>query len=79
MDNACFAWSVVAILYPAKRNTDRESSYSHYTMMLNFQNIEFPLMLKDVMKFERLNDMSFNVYDIEGQKTLNDSLDDSPN
>ncbi|KYM79376.1 hypothetical protein ALC53_10171, partial [Atta colombica] len=37
MDNACFAWS---------------SSYSHYTMILNLQNIEFPIRLKNVMKFE---------------------------
>ncbi|KAG5324083.1 L259 protein, partial [Pseudoatta argentina] len=26
-DNACFAWSVVAALYPAEKYTDRESSY----------------------------------------------------
>ncbi|KYN10054.1 hypothetical protein ALC57_17743, partial [Trachymyrmex cornetzi] len=67
MDNACSAWSVVAALYPAERNADRESSYPHYTTVLNFQNIEFPITLKDVTKFERLNDVSINVYVIEGQ------------
>ncbi|XP_018316022.1 uncharacterized protein [Mycetomoellerius zeteki] len=71
MDNPCFAWSVVAALYPAERNADRESSYPHYTTVLNFQNIEFPITLKDITKFERLNDVSINVYIIEGQKTLN--------
>ncbi|KYQ46568.1 hypothetical protein ALC60_14427, partial [Trachymyrmex zeteki] len=71
MDNACFAWSVVAALYPAERNADRESSYPHYTTVLNFQNIEFPITLKDITKFERLNDVSINVYIIERQKTLN--------
>ena len=49
----------------------RESSYPHYTMVLNLQNIEFPITLKDVTKFERLNDVTINVYGIEGQKTLN--------
>ena len=65
MDNACFAWWVVAALYPAKRNADRESSYLHYTMVLNFQNIEFSITLKDITKFEHLNDVSINVYAIE--------------
>ena len=70
MDNACLAWSVVAALYPSERNADRESSYPHYTMMLTLQNLEFRIMLKDVTKFEGLNDVSINVYGIEGQKTL---------
>ena len=29
MGNVCFAWSVITALYPAERNTDRESSYPH--------------------------------------------------
>jgi len=41
------------------------------TMVLNFQNIEFPITLKDVTKFEYLNDVSIDVYAIEEQKTLN--------
>ncbi|XP_036142333.1 uncharacterized protein LOC105836820 [Monomorium pharaonis] len=68
MDNACFAWSVVAALYPAERNADRESSYPHYTAVLNLGDIEFPIALKDIGKFERLNDMSVNVYGVEGKK-----------
>ena len=35
MDNACFAWSVIAALYPAEKYTERESSYLHYTTVLN--------------------------------------------
>jgi len=71
MDNACLAWSVAA-LYPSERNADRESSYPHYTMMLNLQNLqnlEFLIMLKDVTKFEGLNDVSINICGM-GQKTL---------
>ncbi|KYN16171.1 hypothetical protein ALC57_11582, partial [Trachymyrmex cornetzi] len=51
MDNACFAWSVVAALYPAKNHVDRKSSYPHYTTVLNLTNIEFPMTLKDISKF----------------------------
>ncbi|XP_036151273.1 uncharacterized protein LOC118648878 [Monomorium pharaonis] len=62
MDNACFAWSVVAALHPAKEYSYRESSYPHYTTVLKFDDIKFPVTLKDIKKFERLNDVSVNVY-----------------
>ena len=35
MDNACFAWSVVAALYPVKSHVDRKSSYPDDTTVLN--------------------------------------------
>jgi len=36
--------------------------------VLNFQDIEFSVILKDVTKFERLNNVLINVYSIEEQK-----------
>jgi len=71
MDNACFAWSVVASLYSVERNANLPTHTIYIYKVLNFLNIEFPITLKDVTKFECLNDMSINVYGIEGQKTLN--------
>ncbi|KYM93741.1 hypothetical protein ALC62_15653 [Cyphomyrmex costatus] len=65
MDNACFAWAVVAALYPADNNVNRTASYPHYSKVLNFADIEFPVTLKDVAKFERSNTVSVNVYGIE--------------
>jgi len=70
MDNACFAWSVVAALYPAEQHVDRTISYPHYTSVLNLQDIQFPMTLIDITKFERLNKVSVNVYTIEEQKVL---------
>jgi hypothetical protein len=64
-DNACFAWAVTAALHPAKRNADRESSYPHYSTVLNVKDIVFPMTLKQIKKFESLNDVSINVYGIE--------------
>jgi hypothetical protein len=64
-DNACFAWSVVAALYQAERHAERTSSYPHYRTVLNLTNIEFPMSLKNIVKFERLNDVSINVYSVE--------------
>jgi len=59
MDNACFAWSVIAILYLPKRHVYRKS-YPHYTTVLNLADIEFPMTLKDIPKLENLN-ISINV------------------
>ncbi|XP_077263129.1 uncharacterized protein LOC143897999 [Temnothorax americanus] len=70
MDNACFAWSVTAALYPAKRHAERESSYPHYTSVLNLTDIEFPMTLNQIKKFENHNDISINVYSIEKNKEL---------
>jgi len=57
-------------LHPAKRNPERESSYPHYTSVLNLQDIQFPMTLKDITKFERLNRVSVNVYTLEEQKIV---------
>jgi len=52
--------SVIAVLYSTEKYTERESSYPHYTTVLNLTNIEFPMTLKDISKFERLNAVSIN-------------------
>jgi len=69
MDNACFAWSVVAALHPAERNAERKSSYPNYTTVLNLKDIVFPMILNQIKKFENLN-ISINVYCREKQKEL---------
>jgi len=40
------------------------------TTVLNFNDIEFPMTLKNIGKFERLNNVSINIYGIEEQKIL---------
>ncbi|XP_024879364.1 uncharacterized protein LOC112459485 [Temnothorax curvispinosus] len=64
-DNACFAWSMVAALHPAERHAERESSYPHYTSVLNLTDIEFPMTLDQIKRFENHNNISINVYSIE--------------
>lgn len=61
-DEACFAWSVVAALYPSKRHSDRLSSYPNFERVLNVSGINFPMALDQIEKFEQLNDLSINVY-----------------
>jgi len=60
---------IVAALYSAERKLERKS-YSHYMTVLNFDDIEFPMTLKNIGKFEHLNNMSINVYGIKEQKIL---------
>ncbi|XP_025264191.1 uncharacterized protein LOC112639833, partial [Camponotus floridanus] len=69
-DNACFAWAVVAALYPAESHAERESSYPHYTTVLNLRDIEFPVTVNQIKKFELANDISINVYDIEDKNIV---------
>ena len=76
MDNACFAWSVVTALYPAKSHVDRKSSYPDYTTVLNLEGIKFPITLEQITKFELLNDISINVFTERerGGKKDNDNI-----
>jgi len=66
MDNACFA-SVVAALYLTKSHMDKKSSY--YPIVLNFADIEFSIIFKDIPKSENLN-ISINMYSIEDKQIL---------
>ncbi|XP_019700764.2 uncharacterized protein LOC109504640 [Harpegnathos saltator] len=65
MDNARFAWAVVAALCPADKHANRQSSYPHYTSILNMHDIEFPMRINQIKKFERLNDISINIHSME--------------
>ena len=50
-DNKCFAYSVLAALFPQKENKNRQNKYKPNLHKLNFDNIEFPMSLTDVPKF----------------------------
>jgi len=69
-DNAYFTWSVVAALRPAESHIERESSYPHYTTVLDLKDIEFPMTLNQIKKFENQNNVSINAYCIEKKKEL---------
>ncbi|XP_071651462.1 uncharacterized protein [Temnothorax longispinosus] len=69
-DNACFAWSVVAALHPSEKRSQRESSYPHYSSVLNLQEIEFPMTLSQIKTFEHFNNVSINVYCVEKKEEL---------
>ena len=63
-----FLWTVIAALNPANDHVDRPSSYPHYSSVLKYEGMNFPIALKGVSKFEKLNNLSINVYCIEKSK-----------
>ncbi|XP_067209973.1 uncharacterized protein [Linepithema humile] len=69
-DNACFAWAVVAALYPAEKHPERTIEYPHYSTVLNLCGIEFPMTLPQISKFEKLNTISVNVFTTQDSKIV---------
>ena len=63
-DEKCFLWSVITGLYEDfhAKNHERVSHYLEYEKEFNLQGIQFPMTLKDIPKFERLNNVSISVY-----------------
>lgn len=64
-DECCFAWSIMAALFPTVSDPSQLSSYPHYSTVLDFTGMDFPVKLCDITKFEVLNNISVNVYGIE--------------
>ncbi|CAG9826813.1 unnamed protein product [Diabrotica balteata] len=65
-DSACFAWSINAAILPAKGDPTKPESYHHYSTLLIFDGVGFPIKLGDIHKFLQLNNISVNVV---GQET----------
>lgn len=65
-DNQCFKWALLSALYPQSTNANRVKKYRQHADKLNFNGMKFPVDLKDIKKFEKLNaDLSINVYSYE--------------
>ena len=69
-DNKCFMWSILAALHPATDHPNRVSKYELFVNTLEFGDIHQPIQIKDVPKFEKLNNLRINVYMLEGVKNL---------
>jgi len=65
-DQKCFVWSVLASLCPASDNVNKLYKYLPYEQTLNTTNLNFPLALKDIFKFEFLKpSISVNVLSLD--------------
>lgn len=64
-DSYCFLWSVTAALFPTDTNSSLTSSYPHFSSVLKYDGLNFPMSLDNIPKFEKLNNLSINVYGIQ--------------
>jgi len=54
-DQLCFVYAILSALFPAARDPNRISHYLPYVNTLNVTGLTFPLQVRDVPKFEKLN------------------------
>ena len=70
----CFLWSIFAHLYPQERDFKRVSKYKKYENKLESGDLGIstgePMSLKDITKFENMNNLSINVYDLTDKKKV---------
>lgn len=79
-DDKCFMWSVLCAIENIRRGVgqpishpERISNYEPFKRQLKFRGIDFPVSVKDINKFEKLNsNISINVYTFDNNsKTVN--------
>jgi len=66
-DNLCFVWAVLSCIYPpSNKDTQALYNYRKYKNTLNLDGLKFPLEIKSIPRFEKLNsNISVNVLSLE--------------
>ena len=62
--NYCFLWSILAHKYKVDNHRERVSHYENHFHELNQGDIQFPMKIKDIPTFERLNNLNINVFEL---------------
>ena len=63
-DQFCFLWCILEHLCPVEDNKSRTSNYSMHFNKHNLEGLEFPMKVKDIPKFENLNNLNVNVFEL---------------
>ena len=68
-DDKCFIWCILRYLHPKPRDNERISDLKKYEKELVTKGITFPMSIKDINKFEKLNPNipSITVFSVEGK------------
>lgn len=65
-DNECFRWAILSAMHEPEQHKYRVSKYEAYRNDLNFYQLEFPMDVSKIKRFEQLNPaISVNVYIID--------------
>ena len=69
-DEKCFLWCVLRYLYLRDQNDTRLTDLKKYENSLNTKGINFPMKLKDISKFDKLNPSlpGINVFSVSENK-----------
>lgn len=74
-DDHCFAWSIVAALFPCTTNSNRTSSYPFYSSVLNVKGMNFPPSSADIKLFEKNNkSVSVSIYGLDNKNYVTGPL-----
>ena len=69
-DNECFRWCHVRHLNPRENNPQRiKKTVKSFATQLNYDNIEFPVSVKQYNKVETQNNININVFGYENKQT----------
>ena len=62
--NLCFLYCISAALYSGADEThlERHAKHDRHFKRFNLQGLSFPMQVKDIHKFEKLNNVSISVY-----------------
>ena len=68
-DDKCFIWSILRYLHPREKNDSRLKDLEKYESELNTKGITFPMKVKDITKFEKLNPElpGINVFSVDNK------------
>ena len=71
-DEKCFLWCILRYLHPKERDEERLTGLKKYEFSLNTKGITFPMKLKDITKFEKLNPElpGINVFSVDENKNF---------
>ena len=71
-DEKCFLWCIPRYLYPSDKNDTPLTDMKKYEFSLNTEGINFPMKLKHISKFEKLNPSlpGINVFSVNDNKKL---------
>ena len=68
-DDKCFLWCILRYLHPKERDAEWIGDLKKYEFSLNTKGINFPMKLKDISKFEKLNPElpGINVFSVDNK------------
>ena len=69
-DEKCFIWCILRYLHPRKDNDTRLTDLKKYEFSINTKGIDFPMKLKHISKFQKLNPSlpGINVFSVNDNK-----------